>query len=265
MRLHTLVLVAMLTTTVKAQDDQSKITIEITKEIDGEKRTFKGEYDSVEQMKSDPNYQEFAGDDDTFSFSFDGDSDDFAILDRLHDADHQGFKFYQGDMFSNMIRQHDSIFEKYGIHLYGMDMSEHDEQMKKPGIEWKSLREHLNDEKNTIKMVELKKVKVAEVDGNEFGKKGKVRESNKLILENLDFFPNPSSNGQFKVRFKLPAEGELNLKVSNPDGKEIFNRYFERFAGTYSESIDLSGQNEGIYLLEISRRKNRLTRKIIID
>lgn len=95
-------------------------------------------------------------------------------------------------------------------------------------------------------------------------KKGEVNKNSKLELEDLSFYPNPSTTGRFKVRFKVPQEKELSIKVFNLDGKEVYNRYFERFGGTYSESIDLSGQSEGIYLLEISQGDKRITKKIVI-
>ena len=101
--------------------------------------------------------------------------------------------------------------------------------------------------------------------GDEFGKKGKVNESDLLELEDLTFYPNPSKNGKIKVRFSTPSENNLSIKVSNLEGKEVFSRYFESFSGRYAETIDLSGQKEGIYLLEISQGKKRLTKKLVVD
>jgi hypothetical protein len=257
-----------------AQDEkESKITVEITKEINGEKKTFKGEYENAEQMKADPNYQEFAGEEDNFNFLFDGDEseDAFFRLDQLDNLSKSfGFGFHlDDDDEGNSIFKHFGFDDEEGssgfFHLDDMDLGEFKEHMKKLEIEMQGLMESLDDDGKNHVFVFTKTIKIVDVDGNEFGKKGEVSKSNKLELEDLSFFPNPSSDGRFKVRFRVPDEDEMNIKVYNIEGKEVFNRYFERFGGTYSESIDLSGQSEGIYLLEISQGNKRMTKKIVID
>ena len=76
----------------------------------------------------------------------------------------------------------------------------------------------------------------------------------------------PFGHGQRLLKnFTLPEEGELNIRISNLEGKEVFSRYFERFGGTYSEMIDLSDQKDGIYLLEIISGGNKEVKKIIIN
>ncbi|WP_462254188.1 T9SS type A sorting domain-containing protein [Ekhidna sp.] len=257
-----------------AQDDDNKIVVEITKEINGEKKTFNGEYNSTEEMKADPQYQEFAGDEDGFNFWFDSDSgsDVFLHLDQLKNRSGSGFNFFHGDddeddsnifFFKNFDSDSSNSF--FDIHLDGMDLEEYKEKMKELGIEMDMLFDKL-DEANSSKrfqVITMKRIKITDV-GDEFGKKGRVDKNEELELEDLVFYPNPSPNGRFKVRFQLPEEGELSIKVSNLEGKEVFSRYFERFGGTYSETIDLSGQKEGIYLLEIAQGKNRVTKKVVI-
>ena len=113
-------------------------------------------------------------------------------------------------------------------------------------------------------MMAARRVNISD-DTSEFGKKGKVSETNQLTLENLSYYPNPATNGRFKLKFDVPEVSELSIKIYNLDGKEILGRYFDAFDGTYSETIDLSGQSEGIYLLEIENNGKRLTRKIAIN
>ncbi|WP_370090355.1 T9SS type A sorting domain-containing protein [Ekhidna sp.] len=253
--------------------DEGKIKVEITKEVNGEKKTFKGEYNSTEEMRADPNYQEFAGKEDGFNFWFDGSSDEDMMiqLDRQRDQNKSFFRFFHGDgeegenSFFFKHFDDDSEDSFFDIQLDGMDMEEYREKMKELGMEMEHLFDKLHsDDDRHVRVIEIKRIKVEEVD-DEFGKKGKVEDSNKLVLDDLSFYPNPSSNGRFKVRFNVPSEDELTIKVSNLEGKEVFNRYFESFSGTYYETIDLSGQREGIYLLEISQGKKRLTKKIVIN
>lgn len=64
------------------------------------------------------------------------------------------------------------------------------------------------------------------------------------------------------MEFTVPQEEELSVEVIDLEGKETFSRYFERFGGQYSETIDLSNQKKGVHLLEIRLGKKRLTKKI---
>ncbi|MEO1254054.1 MAG: T9SS type A sorting domain-containing protein [Bacteroidota bacterium] len=259
---------------VSQLDQDGKIRIEITKEIDGEKRTFKGEYNSTEEMNTDPNYQEFAGEDNDFDFWFDDavTSDVFLHLDQLKGHHSSFFKFFdhEDEEGSNrLFFKHfdsDSVNGFFDMYLDDIDMEEYKEQLKNIGIELDDLLNKLKDgdSESYTRTITIKRIKISDVT-DEFGKQGKVNESNLLELEDLTFYPNPSSNGRIKVRFSLPEEGELKIKVSNLEGKEVFSRYFGRFGGTYAETIDLSDQRDGIYLLEITQGKRRLTKKLVIE
>lgn len=259
--------------TFAQSDEEGKIVVEITKDVNGEKKTFKGEYNSTEEMRADPNYQEFAGEEGSFNFWFDDDMDDdvFLHLDQLKNQNHSFFKYFHGDedddgggfFFKNP--DDDSFNGFFNFNMDNMDMEEFKERMEKFSDEMEAIMGRFHDDDDRqVRVIELKRIKITDVD-DEFGKKGRVDEDYKLELEDLSFYPNPSSNGRFKVRFKVPAENELSIKVSNMGGKEVFSRYFERFGGLYSETIDLSGQEDGIYLLEISQGKKRLTKKIVIN
>lgn len=255
------------------EDDQGKITVEITKEINGEKKTFKGEYENVEQMKADPNYREFAGDENDFSFWFDkdGENDMFLQFDQL-DNFSKSFNFgfnWDDDEEGHHMFKHFQFDDEDGsgfLQLDDMDLEEYRDHMKKLGVDMQELIERIHEEGDDHKVFVIKKrIKVTDVEEGDFGKQGDVSKNNRLELEDLSFYPNPSSDGRFKVRFRVPEEDELNIKVYNIDGKEVFNRYFEKFGGVYSESIDLSGQKEGMYLLEISQGNKRLTKKVVIN
>lgn len=258
---------------VYAQPDDGKIIVEITKDVNGEKETFKGEYENADQMRSDPSYKEFAGEDEGFNFwiDTDGDEDAFLQIDQFKDKNKSFYHFFHGsgddeDAFFFKQLDGDSSGGFFSFNFDGFDSEALKERMEKLGVEMNMIFRNRDNEgtRSSASAMNSKRVKVLDVE-NEFGKRGRVDTGNMLALNDLAFSPNPSSNGRFKVRFKLPEEGELNICVSNLDGKAVFTRYFERFGGTYSEMIDLSGQKEGIYLLEISQGKKRLTKKIVIN
>lgn len=251
-----------------AQKDEQKIVVEITKEINGEKKTFKGEYNSPEEMQADPNYQEFAGEEDR-NFWFDaGDNDVVIHLDQMTDLQHSVFRFFDdeddaGGFFFHLDDDSSNLFD---FKIADFDSDEFRQKMKDLGIEMSERFHRFNfeDDEDKGSVVDRKKIRVTDVE-DEFGKRGMVEKNNVLALEDLSFYPNPSSNGTFKIRFNTPKEAELTITVSNLDGKDVFNRYFESFSGQYAETIDLSGQKAGIYLLEIIQGKKKVAKKVIIN
>ncbi|MEM6735200.1 MAG: T9SS type A sorting domain-containing protein [Bacteroidota bacterium] len=253
-----------------AQEKDGKIVVEITKEINGEKKTFKGEYSSKEEMEADPNYQEFAGGDDQFHFwSNHENSDVFLYLDQMKDMKSHFFKFFDHEDEANSFFFHgfdaDSASGAFNFHFDSFDSEELREKMKNLGIEMEALADKFSDDEDLQrKTITKKHIKIIDVD-DEFGSKGKVNKNNLLELDDLTFHPNPSGDGRIRIRFTAPIEGELEIKVINLDRKQVFSRYFESFSGFYSESIDLSRQKEGIYLLEISQEEKRITKKIVIE
>ena len=252
--------------------EEGKVIVEITKEVDGEKKTFKGEYDSTEEMYADPAYKEFAGEDDNYRFWFDRDRDEDIFL-HLDQSDSKTgiYKYFYGDddeenhFFFKHLDDEDSVNGRFKFHFGGEDMEEFSEKMAKMGEEMEIIIERLRDDDGDrrVEIIRGKQIRITDVD-DEFGKKGNVEKRDELELDDLSFYPNPSREGKVKVRFRVPEEDELSIKVSNLQGKEVFSRYFEQFSGLYNETIDLSKQSEGIYLLEISQGKKRLTRKIVI-
>lgn len=247
-----------------AQDDDQKIVVEITKEIDGEKKTFKGEYDSPEEMRADPHYQEFAGEDDN-TFWFDADDDDIVVhLGQIKDMQKNVFRFFDSEDGDNGFFFHfdDDESKVFDFDLSDFDSEEFAERMEELGVGISKSFEYSRSNNSDKNAFESKRIRVSDVE-DEFGKRGKVSNKALLKLEDLSF--SPSYNGKLKIRFETPVEDELSIKVSNLDDKDIFSRYFESYSGLYSETIDLSGQKEGIYLLEIILGDKKLTRKVIIN
>ncbi len=120
--------------------------------------------------------------------------------------------------------------------------------------------ESIHAEKGFPKRIHRGGVSIGEV-GDEFGKRGKVEDRNKLELDDNYMIVGK----RLTLRFRTPEEGELTVKISNEGGKDIYNRYFESFGGTFSDQIDFSNYSDGKYLLEIELDGKRLTKKIVIE
>lgn len=249
-----------------AQDGDGKIRVEISKDVNGQKKTFKGEYNSTEEMMADPNYQEFAGESQGFNFWF-GDAGDQAFdMDFFRNGGSSFFKFFGDDEGSNQGSfffhdfDDDSLSGFFDMHFD----DEHGERMKELSERMEEMFKRFHDGDHSRSVTIWKKVEVKD-DVDEFGKEAKVDAGKLLKLDDLTFDPNPSSNGRLRLKFTAPDEGELSIKVMNLDGKTVFSRYFESFSGYYTDTIDLGRQKEGIYLLEIAQEDKRLTKKIVIN
>ncbi len=276
-----------------AQEKKEQVKVIITKDVDGEAKTFEKSYDSEDDMRADKELDEFMGEDQSFwfssseegrksielmrdemgkrSFFFEIDEDGEAPNNYRFFADSGAFDFSGLDDLEERLPE---LMEKLE-ELNGMAFSFSDEEGQ---FQWNSqsegseqilkrFQQRVEEGDNLSKKMELiviKKVKISD-DVEEFGKKGQVKPSEKLILEDLSYYPNPTADGNFRLKFKTPTDGELSVKIYNIDGKEVFTRYFEKYSGVYSERIDLTQQKEGIYLLEITQEGKRLTRKIIVD
>ena len=288
-----LLLVAGTACTSQAQqDDETKIKIKISRNVDGEIKTFEGEYASEEEMLSDPAYREFAGDEDDIAIFFDGDHHFERIMRRHGGPGAHAFSFSFDDEDGPMKHLRNFKFDQGGpggpgVFWFGDDeafakrfnseeyekelaekMKELEEKMQ--GLD-KKLKEDLMESMKEIEEMSANMMMPhrmrrggisIEEPGNDFGKKGIVDTKDKLELEDVNYMV---MNKRLNLRFRVKSEGEMSVKISNEAGKEIYNRYFEKFNGTFNDDIDFAKYSSGKYLLEISHDKKRLTKKLVID
>ncbi|MFT4834961.1 MAG: hypothetical protein ACI83W_002221 [Marinoscillum sp.] len=265
-----------------AQEKNEQVKVIIIKDVDGESKTFEKSSDSEDDMRADKELDEFMGEDHSFWFS--SSEEGRRSIELMRDEMGKKSFFFELDEEGNGPNNFRFLADSGAFKFSGLDdledrLPELMEQLEGP----KGMAFNFSDEdveeivkrfqqraeegdafSKRIEVIVIKKVKISE-DVEEFGKKGQVKTNEKLILEDLSYYPNSTADGNFRLKFKTPTDGELAVKIYNIDGKEVFNRYFEKFSGLYSERIDLTQQKEGIYLLEITQEGKRLTRKIIVD
>ncbi len=283
-------LVAGTACTTQAQDEDDKIKVKITKEVDGKKETFEREYANAEEMMADDEYQEFAGGSTNFDIYFDSDGMHEKMIELYQDGGTRSFSFSFDDddpRPKHSKRHHFGGGHQNGfwfgdndamIDLRSFDSEEYEEEMEEKMAELeekiKGLDKSLQDDiMDAMKEIEEMSAGIfprrinrsgisIEDTGSDFGSKGKVDEKNKLDVDDIDFM---IIGNRLTMRFRVKDAGELSIKISNEDGKDIYNRYFEKFGGTFSDQIDFSKYSDGKYLLEITQNKKRLTKKIVID
>ncbi len=84
-----------------------------------------------------------------------------------------------------------------------------------------------------------------------------------ILLENsLSIFPNPTNN-MLNISFELLEPAEVQIRLQDILGQEIYSTDQGTVANTYQNSINLSDYASGVYLLSIQVGEELLVRKIV--
>jgi len=85
-----------------------------------------------------------------------------------------------------------------------------------------------------------------------------------LVLNNLNIYPNPSQ-GQTRISFSSNENAPVGLKITDMEGKSVWQDASSDFNGSYDKTVDLSHQPKGIYILEISQNNKTTLKKLVIN
>lgn len=85
-----------------------------------------------------------------------------------------------------------------------------------------------------------------------------------LTLKNhFSVYPSPS-NGQFTVEFANTEYEDLDISVTNTLGQQVYTRHLDAITENQF-MLDLSNEAPGVYLLEIRNKRERVSRKVVIE
>ncbi|MEN0006200.1 MAG: T9SS type A sorting domain-containing protein, partial [Bacteroidota bacterium] len=85
----------------------------------------------------------------------------------------------------------------------------------------------------------------------------------KLDLPAFDAFPNPT-DGLLMLQFEA-VPGELDIRVTDLNGQQIYKEQMRNFEGIYNKQIDLRDVSKGAYLLTIRQKGQVFSRKILVQ
>ena len=85
-----------------------------------------------------------------------------------------------------------------------------------------------------------------------------------LDANNLSLYPNPSS-GRFTLSFELEDKGNTSIRVYNETGREVYSEQVKDLKGTYNKEIDISGNPQGVYFVQVPQGKKGFTRKVLLQ
>lgn len=75
-------------------------------------------------------------------------------------------------------------------------------------------------------------------------------------------YPNPST-GKVMVSYELPASGKSTILVTDVTGKTVYRQ--ENAGKSFNQTLDLSGLNSGVYMLEVKSEIGSQTQKLVIQ
>ncbi|MFC5412815.1 T9SS type A sorting domain-containing protein [Larkinella bovis] len=83
-------------------------------------------------------------------------------------------------------------------------------------------------------------------------------------IRNLQVYPNNPETNQLNVRFTAPAKGDIHIRVTNPDGKEIAKKDVKDFSGSYAGQIDIDKKAKGVYFVNVTQNDDGAVKRIVI-
>ena len=83
-------------------------------------------------------------------------------------------------------------------------------------------------------------------------------------IKNLDIYPNPSRD-IFNISFNSETLQDLNIRIINTLGSEVYRENKQQFIGEYTKQISLVNYDKGIYFLEIETNDGVINKKLILQ
>lgn len=84
-----------------------------------------------------------------------------------------------------------------------------------------------------------------------------------LTDNNIKIYPNPSSD-EFTIEMDIFETQNIEVKIINVLGQEIYNEKLNHYKGFYRKLIDSKGYTNGVYLVKIKLDNKIITKKLTI-
>ena len=83
-------------------------------------------------------------------------------------------------------------------------------------------------------------------------------------IRNLQVYPNNPETNQLNVRFTAPAKGDIRIRVTTADGKEVAKKEVKDFSGSYAGQIGIDKKGKGVYFVSVTQNEDGAVKRIVI-
>ena len=83
-------------------------------------------------------------------------------------------------------------------------------------------------------------------------------------LQNLLLYPNPN-HGSFSIEFELSELKNIEIKIYNSIGQQIFDKTQSKFIGKYKEQVNLPEISAGVYFVIIGLDGQKISKRILVN
>jgi hypothetical protein len=90
-----------------------------------------------------------------------------------------------------------------------------------------------------------------------------VLSNEQFDFKNFTLFPNPN-NGSFKISFQPENNDEIEIKVYDMSGRNIYNKSFLN-SGMFDQELQMNTISSGIYFVNIQNGAKKLVKRIIVE
>lgn len=116
-----------------------------------------------------------------------------------------------------------------------------------------------------FRRIELEDAPKSLLQQNAHPKMQSAANDDKLDVNSINVYPNPS-NGKVFLELEPAQKGEVELLVTDIQGKEIFRDSFYNDAlSKVHRNINIDGERSGVYLLKVTSQGKSVVKKLIIE
>ncbi|WP_266362803.1 T9SS type A sorting domain-containing protein [Tellurirhabdus rosea] len=84
-------------------------------------------------------------------------------------------------------------------------------------------------------------------------------------IRSLQVYPNNPEQHELNVRFTAPAKGDVKIRVTTPDGREIARKDVKDFSGSFTGQIDLGKKAKGVYFVTVTQNEDGAMKRIVLS
>ncbi len=83
-------------------------------------------------------------------------------------------------------------------------------------------------------------------------------------IRSLEVYPNNPETNQLNIRFTAPAKGDIRIRVTTPDGKEVAKKDVKDFSGNYAGQVDIDRKAKGVYFVNVTQNDDGAVKRVVI-